>query len=153
MNKKQKIFFVLIIFWMIIVFVFSNEISDKSSGTSGKTIGFIIDTLSITKNMSEAERQALIETIQPPARKIAHFTIYAIGGILAFNFINEYKISIKKKILYSILFCLVYAITDEIHQIFVPGRSGEIRDILIDTLGGSTGIVVSFEKKKLFKKI
>lgn len=150
MNKKKII--ILIVFWMIFVFMFSHQGSDKSSGTSGKTIGFIIDKLSITKNMSEIERQELIETLQPPVRKIAHFTIYTIGGILAFAYTNQYKISTKRKFVYSILFCFIYAITDEIHQIFIPGRSGEIRDVLIDTTGGILGTLITFYFIKIFKK-
>ena len=152
MNKKKIIILILIVLWMIGVFMFSNQGSEKSSGTSGKTIGFIIDSLSITKNMSETERQELIETLQPPARKLAHFSLYAIGGILVFTYVNEYNVSTKKKFLYSILFCFAYATTDELHQAFIPGRSGEIRDVLIDTSGATLGTLICYGIFKIFRK-
>lgn len=152
MNKKKIIILILIMLWMIGVFMFSDQGSDQSTGTSGKTIGFIIDSLSITKNMNEIERQELIETLQPLVRKLAHFTIYTIGGILAYAFVNEYNTSNKKKFLYSVLFCFAYAITDELHQVFVPGRSGEVRDVLIDTSGAALGTLITYGFIMIFQK-
>jgi hypothetical protein len=53
----------------------------------------------------------------------------------------------------SILFSFLYACTDELHQIFVPGRSAQFRDVLIDTLGASFGIAITYLTIKFFKKI
>jgi VanZ family protein len=53
----------------------------------------------------------------------------------------------KKYILYSLLICLIYSISDEVHQIFVPGRSGEVFDVLIDTLGSFIGINILYKIK------
>lgn len=58
-----------------------------------------------------------------------------------------------RKILYSQLFGTVYAITDEIHQLFIPGRSGEIRDVCIDSLGVLTGIIFMLMIIKIYIKI
>ena len=43
---------------------------------------------------------------------------------------------------YAWIFCILYAMSDEFHQLFVPGRSGEIRDICIDSLGALLGIII-----------
>ena len=43
----------------------------------------------------------------------------------------------------ALLICAVYAATDELHQMFVQGRSCEVRDILIDSLGALTGILIA----------
>ena len=53
----------------------------------------------------------------------------------------------------SILFSFLYACTDELHQIFVPGRSAQFRDVLIDTLGASFGIAITYLTIKFFAKI
>lgn len=60
---------------------------------------------------------------------------------------------IKYTLAMSILFSFLYACTDELHQIFVPGRSAQFRDILIDTLGASFGIAITYLTIKFFEKI
>ena len=56
-------------------------------------------------------------------------------------------------ILLSLIFSFLYACTDELHQIFVPGRSAQFRDVLIDTLGASFGTLITYLTIKLFTKI
>ena len=60
---------------------------------------------------------------------------------------------IKYTLAMSILFSFLYACTDELHQIFVPGRSAQFRDVLIDTLGASFGIAITYLTIKFFTKI
>lgn len=60
---------------------------------------------------------------------------------------------IKYPLIMSISLSFLYACTDEIHQIFVPGRSAQFRDILIDTLGASFGATITYIIIKLFAKI
>jgi VanZ family protein len=43
-----------------------------------------------------------------------------------------------------------YAVTDEVHQLFVSGRSGEVRDILIDTIAGALGIALYLGLRRLY---
>lgn len=152
MNRKQIIILILIIAWMVGMFMFSSQMSTKSTQTSGKFIGYVADKLSVTKNMSNIQRTQFIRRMQPPVRKLAHFSLYAVGGMLTFAFMNEFKISTKKKILFSILLCCAYSITDEVHQLFVPGRSGEVRDVLIDTSGAILGIAIFYSAKNFLRK-
>lgn len=133
------------------IFTFSSQISDKSSNTSGNTIRFILNKLQITKNMSEQQENELVETLQAPIRKIAHFSIYSLGGIISYMLFSQYEISNKNRIIYSLALCAVYAITDEIHQYFVPGRSCELRDMLIDSSGALLGIFITHMIKKYSK--
>lgn len=157
MKYKKIILSLLLIIWMTTIFMFSNQVSDKSSNTSGNTIRFILNKLQITKNMTKQQENELVENLQTPIRKLAHFSVYALGGIISYMLFSQYKISNKKRIIFSLLFCMIYAITDEIHQHFVPGRSCELRDVLIDTTGAMLGIFISYvfsrisHKKKEFK--
>lgn len=61
--------------------------------------------------------------------------------------------SVKYALAMSIFLSFLYACTDELHQIFVPGRSAQFRDILIDTLGASIGTIITYLIIKLFNKI
>jgi len=64
------------------------------------------------------------------------------GGFLFYALFLTYTMSAKKQVLFSGGMGIIYAITDEIHQLFVPGRSGKLEDVLIDTIGVWIGICV-----------
>lgn len=124
--SKNKISLLLVILWMIFIFVMSSFDANSSSNQSN----FIVDIITSIINIKDIELLSLI------IRKLAHFIEYFILGILVINFITRYD----KKIIIAILLCIIYATSDEIHQIFVPGRSCQITDIMIDSLGSIMGI-------------
>ncbi|MCK5413324.1 MAG: VanZ family protein [Candidatus Pacebacteria bacterium] len=68
-------------------------------------------------------------------RKIAHMSEYGILTFLFFRASIGQKLYFKKAIVYSVIFSIVFAVTDEYHQLFVYGREGSLRDIFIDSLG------------------
>ena len=123
---KNKISLLLVILWMIFIFVMSSFDATSSSNQSN----FIVDIITSIINIKDIGLLSLI------IRKLAHFIEYFILGILVINFITRYD----KKIIIAILLCIIYATSDEIHQIFVPGRSCQITDIMIDSLGSIMGI-------------
>lgn len=125
------ILIILILLWMYIVFGFSSQDGEESSGISFKI------SMLLTKNNED-----IAKTIEPYVRKIAHFSEYAVGAILIFLLLLTFdKISPKVRNTSSILITIIYAITDEIHQLYIPGREGKIIDVYIDTLGIITGIL------------
>lgn len=162
-NKKiniaiKVINFIFLVAWMGLVFYFSSEIGNESSSTSGNTIRKIITFFNDEIKLEDLNY--IVETYQPIVRKIAHFTLYTTGGVIIYNFINKFKINRSKKIIFSLLIGVLYAITDELHQYFVPGRSSKILDVIIDSSGIITGIllfiifikIISIIQNKLFVK-
>lgn len=153
--NKIKIYkiisWLLVITWMIVIFLFSNQVGDDSKVTSGNTIRKIITFF--YHDISEVRLEEITEALQPFTRKLAHFTIYTIGGIVLYNLNNTYKSERKNKILYSIIPGVMYATTDEIHQYFVPGRSCRIFDVFIDSLGVITGILIYLLILAIIKKV
>ncbi len=140
-DKEYKIIIkiILIVIWMIVVFIFSNQNGKKSSGTSSKVTKVIVNI--VAKDKEESNEQKL-EKFEIVVRKGAHYTIYTIGGFLIMNYTYSMEKTKKQKILGSLLFGAFYASTDEIHQYFVPGRSARLFDVSIDTLGVITGICI-----------
>lgn len=134
--KNKKLNLILVIIWMIIIFIMSSFNSTESSNQSNFIVDIIANIFHITN----------INTLSIIIRKLAHYTEYLILGILVIN-LNNNK---SKSIYLSIIICLLYAISDEFHQSFVPGRSCQILDIAIDFLGSLTGI---FIYKLINKKI
>lgn len=147
---KRIILAILIIINCITIFNFSSQQAEKSSNTSGKVVDVVMQKIYKKANISKQEEMSLRDKITTVVRKSAHFSIYTCLGILSFLFVNTYDISKKKKILFTICFCLIYACSDEFHQLFVSGRSGEIRDVCIDTCGATFGtlIVIGVTKVK-----
>ena len=99
--------------------------------------------------LSEKELTKLSKKVNPLVRKIAHFSIYMILATFTYMFIEELNIKsksekerLRKNIIYTCIFCIIYAIFDEIHQIYVPGRTGKLIDVIIDTLGSCMGITL-----------
>lgn len=152
-NIERAILVVLIIINCITIFIFSAQQAEKSSNTSGKVVDVVMKKIEKKSNISEQEEKNLREKISTIVRKTAHFSIYTCLGILTFLFTNTYEISNPKKVLYAILFCFIYACSDEFHQIFVSGRSGELRDICIDTCGATFGTLIAIAVIKIIKLV
>ena len=73
-------------------------------------------------------------------RKCAHFLAYLVLGIIVLFAMRRIGFSGKKGILWTLLICISYAITDELHQGFVPGRTPKLMDVVIDSSGALLGI-------------
>lgn len=142
MNLKiQRIIFaILTITTFATIFIFSSQNGNLSGSTSRGFTKKIIEILRIDRNLSECEKENLIESCQYIIRKTAHFSIYAIAGINMYGFINTYNIKKKNKILIALLLGIVYAISDEIHQMFSGGRTPSPIDVCIDSCGVLFGI-------------
>ena len=124
--KNKIVSLILVIIWMVIIFILSSFDATSSSGQSGIIVNFI-------SSITNIDNLSLLSKI---VRKLAHFTEYIILGLLVCNLIKNYD----KKTYIAIIICILYAVSDELHQILVPGRSCQILDILIDSLGSILGI-------------
>lgn len=111
---------------MIFIFTMSSFNANDSSNQSN----FIVNILVNIFNIHNIDILSLI------IRKLAHLTEYAILGLLVYNLIHSYN----KKTYIALFISILYAITDEMHQYFVPGRSCQITDIMIDTIGIIIGV-------------
>lgn len=127
---KKYINLILLISWMIIIFMMSNAPSVESINQSN----FITNIINKILNVKNIE---LLDFI---IRKLAHLFEYSVLGILTINCLKEYRI--KNIIVLSIILCFIYACSDEIHQLFVVGRSGKFIDVIIDTSGAIIGVLV-----------
>ena len=142
MKKKTIIRIVLIaliILWAILIFSMSNQQGSESSGLSRRISRWFF-------------KEEQIDIVEPYVRKIAHFGEYTIGGILFMSLFLTYEWTERKQIIVSILLGVWYAILDEIHQLFIPNRSGNIKDVWIDTLGICFGVCFILLLYKLYKK-
>lgn len=131
-----KIFFAYLLFlvWALVIFKFSSEVSSISSSRSDLIVAYI-------QQAGSSLPQDILTFL---TRKAAHTIAYFIFGIMAYNVIRHYKLPPRRAILVSSAIVFTYALSDEFHQIFVPGRSGELRDVLIDTIAGIVAVVLTY---------
>ena len=165
--QKRIILGILILIWMITIFLFSSQDGMESESTSDIITNRIVNEnikndiegknysnegtneTSVTEYNYEYEMYK--GGVRLVVRKSAHFIIYLVGGILVFNFLKTYNLSIKKIIGLTILFILIYASTDEFHQLFVEGRTARVSDVLLDTCGAICGLILIFICSKILK--
>lgn len=141
MIKFCKIIFVL--FWMALIFSFSMDNGDSSTVKSN-TIIDIVSKFFYREELTLEEKEGVHEKYEIIVRKTAHFTLYFFLGFSVLLLLKEYNLINKRGIIISICFVLLYACSDEVHQLFVPDRSGEILDVLLDTIGGSLGVYILY---------
>ena len=136
----------LILGWMLLIGSFSAQ-PGQESGSLSRAVAD--RALSVWEYITgepypKQEREARIEAMQFPIRKLAHMSEYAVLAVLlAFHF-GTYRFGAVRLFLrlpLSWLAAAVYAAADEIHQLFVPGRSGQLTDVCIDAAGALAGVL------------
>lgn len=150
MKKVIKIAFpwLMVVAIMALIFYFSSQVADQSNELSTGITEKISEVL--TKSFSFTDIS--VKTMNHFVRKGAHFTIYAaLGFMLAYALVVS-----EMKLRWAWVIGTVYAMTDELHQMFVPGRGPMLRDVFLDSLGVLFGIgcfmVLLWFIKKIIKR-
>jgi len=159
MDRKQIftpariVFCILSVAIMITIFYLSSQDATKSSETSGFFTNFILHHFIKGYDSFTLERQKEVhDLVSHIVRKCAHFSAYASLGFCTSFAVGKRKLfSFGSLISWGI--CILYACSDEYHQSFVPGRSCELRDVIIDSSGALTGLLVSMIMMLIIAKI
>lgn len=144
MDFRKILPWVLVILWMALIFYLSHQPATKSNGLS----------TGITEKIVE-----MVEKIAPDIdidmgsfnhilRKNAHFFAYLVLGALVANGLRSCNVNGYKCIGFALLICVLYAISDEIHQLYVPGRGGQVKDVIIDSAGALVGILGYWRRRR-----
>lgn len=152
-NLLRIVLLILLFGTFYIIFGFSSQDGEESRGISSRVTEFILEKSNTYKNIEENRQDEIFERTEKIIRKIAHFSIYALVGFLLMGLVSTFKLKEKSRILISLILGVLYATSDEIHQLFSPGRSAQITDVYIDTLGILVGIFVILLFIKIFEKI
>lgn len=179
MTVQRKVFLILMLLWMALIFFYSSrqaDVSAEDSGRIGITLGRIF--ISDFEEWPEEEQQEFAARIDHPVRKTAHAAEYAVLGFLAAGACagtagsagtsrssgmagssgvaesagtaessgvagrtgNGAWRKFRKEMFLPWLIAALYAASDEIHQLFVPGRSGQLSDVILDSAGALAGV-------------
>lgn len=143
LNIIRGILIIALIAIFVTIFGFSNQNAETSSGLSRKVTNFVVEIIPKIKDMPEQQKEEVTNRVEKVVRKIAHYSIYTLVGMLLMGLMSTYKLKELDRIAVSLIIGMIYASTDEIHQAFVPGRGPLITDVILDTLGVLTGIFIS----------
>lgn len=141
--KSVWITLVAVLAIMTAIFCLSAQTREESTETSGYIVDVFINLFYPDfYDMSAIEQENALSEITNTIRKLAHFAEYTVLGFFLTLHIRELKNKLKLRIniAWAALIGIMYAISDEIHQYFVPGRGPGVKDVLID----SCGVIVGF---------
>lgn len=133
-NVHKIISIILLILWCILIFYFSSQVGSVSENSSSHVLMFLNSIIRLFSPSVDLTKSLVATFI---VRKLAHMFLYFILYIICFYVAISYKI--KKENLFCFIFCILYATSDEIHQLFIFERSFGIQDILIDLFGSFIG--------------
>ena len=145
--KKDKIIKLVlwcaVALWMALIFNFSAQTATESLETSDSVLEVVLRFLdSSFEKLSEAEQAARCEWLSFYIRKAAHFSVFGVLGVLCAAAVSRYTVSVAVSGITAAAISIAYAVSDEIHQHFVPGRACRIFDICVDSAGSLVGIAV-----------
>lgn len=152
-NLLRIVLLILLFGTFYIIFGFSSQDGEESGGISSRVTEFILEKSNTYKNIEENRQDEIFERTEKIIRKIAHFSIYALVGFLLMGLVSTFKLKEKNRILISLILGVLYATSDEIHQLFSPGRSAQVTDVYIDALGVLVGIFIILLFIKVFEKM
>ncbi|MBQ6570605.1 MAG: VanZ family protein [Clostridia bacterium] len=144
-NTAKYLSYLLSLAWMGLIFYFSSQNADLSTDTSNSFTAMMLRFFGITPTIE------LIETLRSFIRTAAHFGIF---GFLGLFYRLSCRLSQKVKSLYlvPVAMTFIYAVTDEIHQLFSDGRAFQASDVIIDTLGAVVFIGVEILIIQIYQK-
>lgn len=145
-HATSIIFLVLTVLVSLWIFSFSSQDSGQSSSLSRGVCRFLAELfVPNIESMTPAQREARLDILEPIIRKVAHFCVFGALGVfscltaVSFNYERGRDFKLLP-ILACALYCLIYACSDEFHQLFVSGRYSSVTDVLIDFSGSVLGI-------------
>jgi VanZ family protein len=144
---KSLLFWSIVVIWMIMIFSLSSQPAQISNANSESfTKVFLNATKSIHKidvDRNSIESKNLISNVNNILRNYAHAGVFLILAILVFAAVKSLESYSIKKLIFSFSICLIYSISDEIHQLFIPGRAFQLSDLGLDLIGIVLGISIS----------
>lgn len=145
---KKNAYGTAVICCMVIIFSLSHQPASMSNNLSTGVTEYLIAFVKRVIPHSAAS----IEDMNHIVRKNAHFIIYFVLGVLVSGTLRRFGAGWYRVIGWSLLICVVFAMTDEIHQMYVPGRGAQVQDVLIDSAGASLGISLYVLIHRLFAR-
>ena len=146
MTAYKSVSWIAAFSWMAVIFYLSHQPGSASSDLSSGVVAALLNLIDQVAPNLEFD----VESFHTFVRKNAHFIAYFLLSLLSLNAWRSSGFSGMKQLALGFGMCVLFAVTDEIHQLFIDGRSGEARDVLIDSIGAGLGAAVYVMADKLW---
>ena len=156
--KSTALAWSLTVVWMLVIFLLSAQPGSQSGSLSMDVTKIIADIAGFIfrlnpEKIADSDQLYMLNGI---IREFAHGAAYFILALLAANALKRHGLKGRKLLLLTLSFCAIYAISDEIHQLFVPGRTCELFDLGVDMLGAFCSMALLqlffFLNRKIIRK-
>ena len=136
------------LFIMAAIFYFSAQPGDDSSETSEFVGMHVFTTVNMVFGLGwTMEKIAELSVVADGVlREVAHFLEFMCLGLALFHGFRK-TVEPQGQILYrwtlpSLVISVLYAVSDEIHQLFVPDRAAQLEDVLCNSAGAAAGVLI-----------
>lgn len=146
-NWRKMIPWIAVILWMALIFILSSQPAVNSGKLS---IGITNNGIKVIEQV-KPDAKLDFRKVEHIIRKNAHFFIYLVLSILIMNALRKSGVRAYRSVMVTLLICIIYAASDELHQAFVPGRGAHVSDVIIDSAGSALGILIVTVSKRLRK--
>lgn len=160
---KKAIILIICLLWFGFIFYNSTKSGDVSNAKSYNILNKIraeYKRLDGEEKLhyNSLPKSAREEKLNLIMRKYAHAFEYCVLAMIVSFVLFQFNLKGRTAIIYIMFICLFYAVLDEFHQMYVPGRTSSVRDVLIDFSGSLVGIILyyfiyyKFINKKKYNK-
>jgi len=142
--KRKIVFWGLTILCALSIFSFSAQSATDSSAISKSITEKVLDVVSNGAEKTETERDSEMIRMHEIIRQVAHGGLFFCLGLCCYCLCNAYSLTFHTSAIISSIFCSIYALTDEWHQTFSPGRTFEGIDLLVDIASACGAILILY---------
>lgn len=140
-QSKRVLSWMAVAGWAGVIFWMSAQTGNQSGGASEAIVRWLVDVFCPHfEKITQVRQTAILEVCHTIVRKCAHFAEYAVLAMLLANALRRYVLPNRLYWLLPVVISAVYAVTDEVHQYFVPDRACRLLDVGIDTCGAIFGM-------------
>jgi VanZ family protein len=148
MTLRKILPWIAVLLWMMLIYYLSSQVAEQSAKLSTGPSELAEKIIEIVAPEADYDINAISNIV----RKTAHFFAYLVLGVLVTNSLRRSGLHGYRSLIFALLICVIYAVSDEVHQIFVPGRGPGVLDVLIDSIGATLGIGAYLLVDKIVKK-
>lgn len=139
----KKIFlWCMVIAVAAMIFMFSHQSPDASTKTSHSLAHSVLSKVSSSyREMSPPQQRGVLDAVNGLVRKSAHYIEFFMLGVSVYALCREYALRHCRRT--AMVLGVGYALSDELHQLFISGRSAELLDVMIDSAGVLCGVLAA----------
>ena len=147
-RRSRSLSWLLLLLLMLIIYYLSSQPLEQTHQLSMSIAEKIYAAQSFFRLEGDPDSIS-VEKINWILRKLAHFLLFCGMGIVSAYALDKTRLSWGRITFLTLMICTIYAASDELHQMYVLGRTPSLMDVLLDGAGAVVGIGIYRGFKKM----